>query len=413
MDSIENMCKRAKKAAYVAAALTSDEKNRALMACADKLDSIKDRIIAANHEDVELALSSGIESVLLDRLMLDKDRISVVTEGIRKVAQLPDPVGRVLNSFERPNGLKISKVSVPIGVIAMIYEARPNVTADAAALCFKSGNACILRTGKEAVNSGKAIADGMREAMRECGIDPDVISFIDNTSRAAAAELMHMNEYVDVLIPRGGAGLIKSVMENATVPVIQTGTGNCHVYIDSPCDISMGINILINGKTTRVSVCNSVESLLVHRDVAAEFLPVVSQRLKEKNVEIFGCDRTRKYIDCLPATEDDYAKEYLDYKISIKIVDSVVDAVEHINRYSTGHSECIVTSSEKNARIFTSGVDSSAVYVNASTRFTDGAEFGFGAEIGISTQKLHARGPMGLSELCSYKYIIIGDGQIR
>ena len=413
MENIKILCERAKRASYAAATLSTTEKNSALLACADQLDAMAADILAANRVDMENARLNGIESGILDRLMLDDTRIADITAGIRKVALLPDPVGRVLDKFTRPNGLEITKITVPMGVVAMIYEARPNVTADAAALCFKAGNVCVLRTGKEAVHSGKAIADAMRLALTKSGINPDIICFVDNTSREAANALMRMNGYVDVLIPRGGAGLIRSVVENATVPIIETGTGNCHVYVDSPSDLQMGLDILVNGKTTRISVCNATESLLVHRDVASTFLPMVVQGLKPWNVEIYGCEQTQEYIPCLPATEADYGREYLDYKISIKVVDSVDEAISHINQYSTGHSDCIVTSDSTHAQRFVAGVDSSAVYVNASTRFTDGGEFGFGAEIGISTQKLHARGPMGLPDLCSYKYIVVGNGQIR
>lgn len=410
--TLEEIGTRAKKASFSLAAMSSDNKNRALKAVAEAIRENAAYIIDRNSEDIKAA-TGVIKDSLIDRLRLDEKRINSMADGIDDVVALPDPIGEGLGSSVRPNGLKIEKIRVPLGVIAIIYEARPNVTADAAALTLKSGNAVILRGGKEAVRSNMAIVSVMRQALESCGFDPDAIQLIEDTSRETAKALMCLNEYVDVLIPRGGAGLIRSVVENATVPVIETGTGNCHVYVDAICDLDMAADIVYNAKCSRPSVCNAEESLLVHKDVAELFLPYVKERLDMKNVEIRGCERTAKIIPCTPATEKDYYTEYLDYILSVKIVDSLEEAIFHINEHGTRHSECIVTSSYENAREFLARVDAAAVYVNASTRFTDGGEFGLGAEIGISTQKLHARGPMGLKELTTIKYCVYGNGQIR
>ena len=410
--TLDEIGAKAKKASYSLSCMGSAKKNEALLAMANAIRENCSYIIEKNNEDIENARGK-IKDSLIDRLSLDEKRVNSMADGIEDVISLPDPIGVGLGSSVRPNGLKIEKVRVPLGVIAIIYEARPNVTADAAALTLKSGNAVILRGGKEAINSNMAIVSVMRGALEKCGVDPNAVQLIEDTSRETANALMRLNKYVDVLIPRGGAGLIKSVVENSTVPVIETGTGNCHVYVDSLCDLDMAANIVFNAKTSRPSVCNAEESLLVHKDIAEIFLPYVKERLDAKNVEIRGCERTAQIIPCTPATEEDFYTEFLDYIISVKVVDSLDDAIEHINLHGTKHSECIVTSSYENSREFLSRVDAAAVYVNASTRFTDGGEFGLGAEIGISTQKLHARGPMGLNELTTVKFCVYGDGQIR
>ncbi|MBO5036729.1 MAG: glutamate-5-semialdehyde dehydrogenase [Clostridia bacterium] len=410
--TLEEIGAKAKKASYSLSCMGSAKKNEALLAMANAIRENYAYIIEKNAEDIEAARGK-IKDSLIDRLSLDEKRVNSMADGIEDVISLPDPIGVGLGSSVRPNGLKIEKVRVPLGVIAIIYEARPNVTADAAALTLKSGNAVILRGGKEAIRSNEAIVKVMRGALEKCGIDPNAVQLIEDTSRETANALMKLNKYVDVLIPRGGAGLIKSVVENSTVPVIETGTGNCHVYVDSLCDLDMAANIVFNAKTSRPSVCNAEESLLVHKDIAEIFLPYVKERLDAKNVEIRGCERTAKIIPCTPATEEDFYTEFLDYIISVKVVDSLEEAIEHINLHGTKHSECIVTSSYENSREFLSKVDAAAVYVNASTRFTDGGEFGLGAEIGISTQKLHARGPMGLNELTTVKFCVYGDGQTR
>lgn len=371
-------------------------------------------ILEANRADIAAARENGMAESMIDRLTLTAGRIEGMAKGVDDVAAMPDPVGRVLSGSTRPNGLRIEKVTVPLGVIGIIYEARPNVTSDAAALCLKAGNAVILRGGKEAINSNKAVANLMRAAVEKAGLPADAVNLIEDTSRESATELMKMNGLVDVLIPRGGAGLIKSVVENSTIPVIETGSGNCHIYIDEFADIDMAANIVFNAKTSRPSVCNACESVLVHKAVAEEAIVAVAGRLKEKNVEIFGDEIVCSALDfAKPATEEDWGKEYLDYKISIKTVDNIDEAIAHIAKYSTGHSESIITENYLNAQKFLNEVDSAAVYVNASTRFTDGGEFGFGAEIGISTQKLHARGPLGLNNLTSEKYVVYGSGQIR
>lgn len=411
---LERLGINAKEAEKTLMVASSEKKNQALKKIAEGLIENTDKIIEANKVDLENGEKKGMAKSMLDRLKLDKERIEGMAKGVLDVATLPEPVGRILSATERPNGLRIEKVSTPIGVIAVIFEARPNVTSDAAALCLKSGNTVILRGGKEAINSNKTIAKVMRQAVKEAGMPEDVIQLVEDTSRESANELMKMNEYVDVLIPRGGAGLIQAVVKNATVPVIETGVGNCHIYIDKNADIKKAVDIVFNAKTSRPSVCNAAESLLIHKDIAKEALVAIKNKLDEKDVTLVGDSKAREIIpDMEKATDADWATEYLDYKMSVKIVDSVEEAIDHIYKYSTGHSECIVTENAGTAEKFMNQVDSAAVYLNASTRFTDGGEFGFGAEIGISTQKLHARGPIGLPELQSFKYKIYGDGQIR
>lgn len=404
----------AKKAGRVLMTATSEMKNNALEAIAKALIENTAYIVENNKIDIENAKAKGMSESMIDRLSLNADRIKSISDAVLQVASLDDPCGKVVSGTKRPNGLLIEKVTVPLGVIAVIFEARPNVTVDAAALCLKSGNCVILRGGKEAINSNKAMTDIMRKAIALAGLPEDCIQLVEDTSRDSAVALMKMNDYVDVLIPRGGAGLIKSCVANATVPVIETGTGNCHIYVDKDADLHMAADIIFNAKTSRPSVCNACESLVIHRDVAKEVLPMIKAKLDSKNVTIHGDEETAEIIsDVIIATEDDYAKEYLAYEISVKIVGDIDEAIEHIMKYTTSHSECIITNNYFAQKKFTSQVDAAAVYVNASTRFTDGGEFGFGAEIGISTQKLHARGPLGLPELTSMKYIISGEGQIR
>lgn len=406
--------KKAKEAEKTLMIATTEQKNKALKYIAQALIENADEIIQANTIDLKNGKNNGMSEAMLDRLKLDKDRIKGMAKGVEDVVLLPDPVGRVLSETTRPNGLNIKKVSTPLGVIGVIFEARPNVTSDAAALCLKSGNTVILRGGKEAINSNRIIAKTMREAVKKSGLSEDVIQLVEDTSRESANALMQMNEYVDVLIPRGGAGLIQAVVKNATVPVIETGVGNCHIYIDKDANVDMAADIVYNAKTNRVSVCNAAESLLIHKDIAKEALPKIKAKLDEKSVELFGDEEAVNIAKGIEkATERDWGTEYLDYKMSVKIVNSLDEAVDHIYKYSTGHSECIVTENKEAAEEFLNKVDSAAVYVNASTRFTDGGEFGFGAEIGISTQKLHARGPIGLPELQSFKYKIYGNGQVR
>ncbi len=414
MTTLEIMGAKAKEASRFLMTAGS-KKDDALLAIAKALREHSEEIIKANSIDIKNGEEAGLTVSLLDRLRLDEARIEGMAVGVEQVAALPDPVGRVLDGRTLKNGLKIQKVSVPMGVIGIIYEARPNVTSDAAALCLKAGNAVILRGGKEAINSNTAIMAVMREAVKNAGFPEDCVALVTDTTRQSATELMQLSEYLDVLIPRGGAGLIKSVVNNSKVPVIETGVGNCHVYVDDSADIKMAADIVFNAKTSRPSVCNAIETVLVHKDIADKALPAIKAELDKMNVEIRGCERTKQILgdSIIPATEDDYAREFLDYILAIKVVDSIDDAIAHIAKYSSGHSESIVTSDYRNADKFTSCVDSAAVYVNASTRFTDGGEFGLGAEIGISTQKLHARGPMGLNELTSSKYVIHGDGQIR
>lgn len=404
----------AKKAERVLMTAPLVLRDKALMGIAAALREKADFIISENGKDIAAAKENGMSPSMLDRLSLDKSRIEGIAKAVENIVSLPDPLGRVLSGEVRPNGMKIEKVSVPLGVIAVIFEARPNVTVDAAALCLKSGNTVILRGGKEAINSNKAMALVMREALEKAGIPRDCIQLVEDTSRESATALMKMNAYVDVLIPRGGAGLIRACVENSTVPVIETGTGNCHIYVDKDADTDMAVSIIHNAKTSRPSVCNACESLVIHEEIAEKILPLIKSALDEKGVVIHGDERCASIIpDVVPATVDDYAREYLGYEISVKIVSDIEQAVAHIMEYSSGHSECIVTENYSAANFFTANVDAAAVYVNASTRFTDGGEFGFGAEIGISTQKLHARGPLGLPELTTVKYIITGNGQIR
>jgi len=413
MNQLTELGQKAATAKYVLQQLSTEEKDKALAHVAKALVAESDKLINANAIDIRAGEEKGMHSGLLDRLRLTEERIEAMAEGLMQVTELPDPIGEVLETFERPNGLQIEKRRVPMGVIGIIYESRPNVTADAFGLCFKSGNVVILKGGSDAINSNKAITDVIRGALVECGITEDAIQLIEATDRSITQEFMKMKEFVDVLIPRGGAGLIRSVVENSTIPVIETGTGNCHIYVDETADVEKAISIIFNAKTQRIGVCNACESLVVHENIKNILLPKLAEKLKEKQVEIRGDEKTAEVIDCIPATEEDYAAEYLDYIVSVKTVSSVEEAINHINRYNTKHSEAIITENMENAERFLNGVDAACVYVNASTRFTDGFEFGFGAEIGISTQKLHARGPMGLKELTSYKYAIKGNGQIR
>lgn len=413
MTALQETGQKAVQAKYEVQKLSEKEKNRALLTIAEALVTETDRILAANEEDLARAEEKGMKAGLIDRLRLTEERIKGMAEGIEKVTQLPDPVGELLETIHRPNGLVIEKRRVPLGVVGIIYESRPNVTADAFSLCFKSGNAVILKGGSDALYSNKAIVSVIREGLEKSGVTEDAISFIDATDRAVTMEFMKMKEYVDVLIPRGGAGLIRSVVENSTIPVIETGTGNCHIYIDEDADLAKAIPIIINAKTQRLGVCNACESLVVHEKIREKLLPDLAKALSEKSVEIRGDEKIGEVINCVPATEEDYGTEYLDAIISMKTVKNVDEAIAHINKYNTKHSEAIITENREHAEKFLNEVDAACVYVNASTRFTDGFEFGFGAEIGISTQKLHARGPMGLRELTSYKYRITGNGQIR
>lgn len=401
---------RAKTASYEAP-LNTDKKNSVLLNMADALISHTDDILAANETDLKNA-AGKISEVMLDRLRLDKGRIAAMAEGIREVAKLPDPVGRVLSETTRENGLLIKKVSVPLGVVAIIYESRPNVTSDAAALCFKSGNICVLRSGKEAFSSAFAVVQALKDGLEKSGVSKDYVNLVEDTSRDSANALMTANGYIDLLIPRGGKGLISACVQNATVPVIETGTGICHIYVDKYADLQKAVKIVDNAKTSRPSVCNAAEVCLVNRDIAAEFLPMLAERFKGR-AEIRGDKEVCGIISATPAGENDFDTEFLDYIMAVKVVADVKEAVNHISKHSTHHSESIITEDKKTAEYFTSRVDSAAVYVNCSTRFTDGGEFGLGCEMGISTQKLHARGPMGLNELNTYKYIILGNGQIR
>ena len=406
--------KRVKNAAAQLAVASTEDKNRILMAIAAALRENCGEIVKANEIDLRNGVESGMSKAFLDRLMLDNDRVEGMAKGVEDVVSLPDPVGKILWETERPNGMKIQRVSSPLGVVGIIYEARPNVTSDAAALCIKTGNTAILRGGKEAFNSNSAIMDIMREAIRKARFNPDIVELVRDTSRESSTALMRMNEYVDVLIPRGSANLIKAVVQNSTVPVIETGAGNCHVYVDEFADIDMAVEIINNAKTRRISVCNTAESLLIHKNIAEFALIAIKAKLDEKNVILYGDEVACEICpDILKATEDDWAREYLDYKLSVKIVSSIDEAIKHIRKYSTHHSESIVTENLENAEKFLNEVDSAAVYHNVSTAFTDGGEFGFGAEIGISTQKLHARGPLGLEQLNSFKYKIYGNGQVR
>ena len=414
MSSLISLGKKAKEASYILGNLSSKDKNDALYAMADFLIENSKIIIEANKKDLETSRIKGTSESMLDRLALNEARIEGMANGLRQVAALEDPVGEVLGMWTRPNGLQIGKKRVPMGVIGIIYEARPNVTSDAAGLCFKSGNAVILRGGSEAINSNKAIAEALREGLKSVGLVEDAVQLVEDTSREVATEMMKLNDYIDVLIPRGGAGLIKAVVNNATVPVIETGTGNCHIYVDEDCDFEMAKNIIINAKSSRPSVCNAAEKLLINEKIAGKFMPIIFEALRENGVEIRG-DESLKALDdsVILASEEEWYNEYLDYTIGVKIIKDIDEAINHINKFGSGHSEAIVTKSYEASQIFLQKVNAAAVYVNASTRFTDGEEFGFGAEIGISTQKLHARGPMGLKELTTIKYIIFGNGQIR
>lgn len=414
MSSLISLGKKAKEASYILGNLSSKDKNDALYAMADFLIENSKVIIEANKKDLETSRIKGTSESMLDRLALNEARIEGMANGLRQVAALEDPVGEVLGMWTRPNGLQIGKKRVPMGVIGIIYEARPNVTSDAAGLCFKSGNAVILRGGSEAINSNKAIAEALREGLKSVGLVEDAVQLVEDTSREVATEMMKLNDYIDVLIPRGGAGLIKAVVNNATVPVIETGTGNCHIYVDEDCDFEMAKNIIINAKTSRPSVCNAAEKLLINEKIAGKFMPIIFEALRENGVEIRG-DESLKALDdsVILASEEEWYNEYLDYTIGVKIIKDIDEAINHINKFGSGHSEAIVTKSYEASQIFLQKINAAAVYVNASTRFTDGEEFGFGAEIGISTQKLHARGPMGLKELTTIKYIIFGNGQIR
>ncbi len=414
MTDLREMGERAAAAKAQLQTLHAEERTRGLMAAADALLQNAETILKENNADMENAVRNGMNSGLQDRLRLTAERICDMAEGLRQVAGLPDPVGEVMEEMIRPNGLQIRKVRVPLGVVGMIYEARPNVTADAFGLCFKTGNAVILKGGSDALHSNAAIVKVLRGALEKEGISPDALQLIADTDRQVTVAFMKLKEYVDVLIPRGSKRLIQSVVENSTIPVIETGTGNCHIYVDAAADVDMAVKIICNAKTQRVGVCNACESLLVHSDIRERLLPKLAEALAPKSVELRGDRRVKEVLpDCTDATQEDYGKEYLDYILSIKTVDSPEEAVAHIGRYGTRHSECIVTEDEKAAEKFLNGTDAACVYWNASTRFTDGFEFGFGAEIGISTQKLHARGPMGPRELTTYKYIICGDGQIR
>ena len=411
---LEEIGSRAKEVSRVLNNLGSTPKNEGLKAVAQALLDGKDKILEANQKDVQAALAKGMNPGLVDRLSLNDARIQAMAEGLLQVASLDDPVGEVISMKPRPNGLLIGQKRVALGVIGMIYEARPNVTADAFGLCFKSGNAVILKGGSDALESNKAIVVQIREGLKSAGLPEDAVQLIESTDREVTRQFMRLNDYLDVLIPRGSAGLIRSVVENSTVPVIETGTGNCHIFVDESADLDMALNIIFNAKTQRIGVCNACESLVVHRAVAEEFLPLLKARLDEKQVEIRADKEACALVDgFVPAAEEDWGREYLDYILSLKLVDSIDEAIAHINRYNTKHSEAIITSDYANAQRFLNEIDAAAVYVNASTRFTDGFEFGFGAEIGISTQKLHARGPMGLKELTTTKYIIYGNGQVR
>ncbi len=413
-DEVHATARRAGEASIALATATRATKDAALLAAADALVAATDRIVEANDLDVEAARAAGTSENVVDRLRLDPSRVASFAQGVRDVAALPDPIGEVVRGSVLPNGLRLTQIRVPMGVIGMIYEGRPNVTADAAAICLKAGSAVVLRGSASAARSNAVIVDVMRDAIAQEGLPADLISLLPSDDRSSATELMRARGLVDLVIPRGGAGLIRAVVEESTVPVIETGTGNCHVYVDAEADLAMALDIVVNAKTHRTSVCNAAESLLVHRDVADEFLPKVVAALRSHDVLIHG-DAAFRATDpaVVEASDDDYATEYLDLEISARVVDSVDEAVSHVRRFSSGHTEAIVTRSAATARRFTLGVDSAAVMVNASTRFTDGGEFGFGAEIGISTQKLHARGPMGLPEMTTTTYVVEGDGHVR
>ncbi|HOK29755.1 MAG TPA: glutamate-5-semialdehyde dehydrogenase [bacterium] len=409
---VKELAKKTKSVSYILANAKASVKNSALLLMADRLEENVNEILSANRLDLDNA--KNLSSALTDRLTLNEKRISAMATSLREVARLEDPIGKIVSAWRRPNGLEIQKVRVSIGVIGIIYEARPNVTADAAGLCIKAGNGVILKGGSEAINSNRKIVEVLQSAAVDAGLPPEVISFVDDTRREATLELMHCDEYVDLLIPRGGANLIQTVRRESTVPVIETGVGNCHVYVDDSADLSMAEEITFNAKVQRPGVCNAIETLLVNEKVSREFLPEMLERLRSAEVEVRGCQKTREIVPwVLPATEEDWYTEYLDLIIAVKVVEDVDSAIAHINKYGSHHSESIVTRDYFNARKFLNEVDAACVYVNASTRFTDGFEFGLGAEIGISTQKLHARGPMGLEEITTTKYIIYGEGQIR
>lgn len=406
--------KKSKEASYELMNISTQQKNDALKKIAENLVLHSADIVEKNKLDIKNYMDKGMGPQMVDRLMLNEERIASIAEGVRQIAELEDPVGEIVSMKKRPNGLLIGQKRVPLGVIGIIYESRPNVTVDAASLCLKSSNAVMLRGSGDAINSNMELVRIMKMSLAQTGINEGAIELVEDTSRETASQFMKLNDYLDVLIPRGGAGLIKTTLANATVPVIETGTGNCHVYVDEFADIEMAYNILINAKTSRTSVCNACESLLVHKNIKDKFMAEAVKKLKDKNVEVRGCEETVKVCsDVIPATEEDYGTEFLDLIISVKVVESIDEAIKHINKYGTGHSEAIVTESYTNSQRFLNEVDAACVYVNASTRFTDGFEFGFGAEIGISTQKMHARGPMGLKELTTSKYIIYGNGQIR
>lgn len=414
MKTLIEIGESAKVAKRALAKLTTGEKNNILLKAADALKNNYEEILKANKNDLENGEKNGLKPSIMDRLALSKDRIYAMADGLEQIAKLPDPIGEILNMKTLPNGLIVGQKRVPMGVIGIIYEARPNVTSDAFGLCLKAGSAVILRGGKEAINSNIATINVFKNAIKALNVDENIVQLVEDTSRESANQMMKMNSYIDVLIPRGGAGLIQAVVQNSTVPVIETGVGNCHIFVDESADINKAVNIIVNAKAQRPGVCNAAETMLVHENIANEFLPVAIKALREKNVEIRG-DKAVKAIvnDIIDATEEDWATEYLDYILAVKVVKNIDEAIDHITKYSTGHSECIVSESYTNTQRFLQEIDSAAVYVNASTRFTDGNEFGFGAEIGISTQKLHARGPMGLKELTTTKYLIYGDGQIR
>lgn len=414
MSGLTEIGEKALIAKRVLGKLTTGEKNEILLKSAKALRDNYEEILKANEIDLENGKKAGLKGAIIDRLALSKDRIYAMADGLEQIAELPDPIGEVINMKTLPNGLIVGQKRVPMGVIGIIYEARPNVTSDAFGLCLKAGSAAILRGGKEAINSNKATISIFKKAINDFGTDENIVQLIEDTSRESAAQMMKMNGYIDVLIPRGGAGLIQSVVQNSTVPVIETGVGNCHVFVDESADIDMAVNIIVNAKAQRPGVCNAAETLLVHKNIAEKFIPKAVKALREKNVEIRG-DKAVKAIvnDAADADEKDWATEYLDYILAVKVVNDIDEAIDHITKYSTGHSECIVSENYTNTQRFLQEIDSAAVYVNASTRFTDGNEFGFGAEIGISTQKLHARGPMGLKELTTTKYLIYGNGQIR
>ncbi|WP_270771372.1 glutamate-5-semialdehyde dehydrogenase [Intestinibacter bartlettii] len=414
MSSLISMGQKAKEASYELGVASPGQKNEALTFMAEELIKAKEEIIKANEIDRQNAIKKGITDALLDRLSLDDSRIEAMAQGLLDIVKLQDPVGEVTNMWQMPNGLQIGQKRVSIGVLGIIYESRPNVTSDAAGLCLKSGNAVILRGASDAINSNKAVAKALVAGIKRSGLPQDCVQLLEDTSRETAREMMRLNNYIDVLIPRGGAGLIKSVVQNATVPVIETGTGNCHIFVDETADLEMAKAIVLNAKVQRPGVCNAAEKLLVHESIANEFLPTIVKALRENGVEVRGCDKAQAIVDDIKVIEEpEWHQEYLDLIIAVKVVKDVDEAIKHINKYNTGHSESIVTESYKNSQKFLQRVDAAAVYVNASTRFTDGGEFGFGGEIGISTQKLHARGPMGLKELTTSKYIIFGDGQIR